>query len=418
MAVRKVVLKNGETRYRVRVYVGRDPDTGKQELVTKTYRRKKDADREEARLKNMKGDGVLVRPSKETFAKYLDRWLREVKEGELRPRTFYDYRGIVRRYIEKPPKDAPPIGKVRLDRLTPMAFQGFYDFLWREKKLSPRTLQQLHTILRQALKHAVLVGSLARNPTDGVKAEKQRAENGDKGTSAGKQGAIRAMSEEEATKFLKEAKKDRYHAYWALLLTGGLRPGEALGLLWKDVDLKGGKVHVRRSLTRLGMKGWRLTEPKTDRARRVVPLPEVTVRALKEWKMTQAKERLKLGAEYEDHGLVFTTEFGKPLDGANLNNRNFRRIMAEAELGEWELHKKGDEEGQKKRFLPAHRVYDLRHTCATLLLKAGENPKVVSERLGHASITLTLDTYSHVLPDMQEAAVEKLEAMFGGGAAR
>lgn len=409
MAVRKVVLKNGKTRYRVRVYVGRDPDTGKQELVTKTYDKKKDADREETRLKAMKGDGILVRPSKETLAKYLKRWLREVKEGELRARTLYDYQGIVRRYIEKPPEGAPPIGKVRLDRLTPFAFQSYYDFLWREVGLSPRTLQFLHTILRQALKHAVLVGSLARNPTDGVKAKKQRVENGDGADSAGKRRAIRAMSQKEATGFLKAAREDRYYPFWAVLLTGGLRPGEALGLLWEDVDLKEGKLHVRRSLTRLGVKGWRLTEPKTDRARRVVPLPEVTARALRDWRTAQAKEKLLLGAEYEDKDFVFASEFGRPLDGANLNNRNFRAIMAEAKLGEWEM----DEEGKQKRFLPAHRVYDLRHTCATLLLRAGENPKVVSERLGHASITLTLDTYSHVLPDMQEAAAEKLEVMFG-----
>jgi integrase len=99
------------------------------------------------------------------------------------------------------------------------------------------------------------------------------------------------------------------------------------------------------------------------------------------------------------------------LDVVNINSRNFRSIMASAELGEWEL----DDEGKRKRFRPAHRVYDLRHTCATLLLRAGENPKVVSERLGHASIVLTLDTYSHVLPDMQVGAVEKLNAMFGEG---
>jgi len=410
MAVRKVILKNGEVRYRVRVYVGLDPETGKQELVTKTYRKKKAADREETRLKNMKGEGVLVRPSRETLAKYLKRWLKEVKEGELRARTLYDYQGIVRRYIEKPPEGAPPIGMVRLDRLTPLAFQTYYDFLWREVGLSPRTLQYLHTILRQALKHAVLVGSLARNPTDGVKAKKQRAENGEGEGAAKKKRALRAMTQEQATQFLTAARGDRYYALWAVLLMGGLRPGEAFGLLWEDVDLDERKLHVRRSLTRLGGKGWRLTEPKTDRSRRVVPLPEVAVRALKEWKAKQAEERLLLGAEYEDNGLVFASEFGKPLDGVNLNHRNFRRIMASAGLGEWEL----DEKGERKRFRPAHRVYDLRHTCATLLLRAGENVKVVSERLGHASITLTLDTYSHVLPDMQDAAAEKLEAMFGG----
>lgn len=164
---------------------------------------------------------------------------------------------------------------------------------------------------------------------------------------------------------------------------------------------------VQRSLTRLGVEGWTLTEPKTDRTRRVVPLPGIAAQALRDHRKRQAEERLLLGSEYQDHGFVFATEFGQPLDGANLSSRNFRRIMAAAGLGAWEG------EGRKRRFRPAFRMYDLRHTCATLLLLAGENPKVVSERLGHASITLTLDTYSHVLPDMQEAAAEKLEAMFG-----
>lgn len=117
-----------------------------------------------------------------------------------------------------------------------------------------------------------------------------------------------------------------------------------------------------------------------------------------------------MGAEYEDHSgdpFVFATPFGKPLDQGNLRSRNFQVIMEAAELGEWER------EGKGRTFTLTYRVYDLRHTCATLLLLAGENPKVVSERLGHASVSLTLDTYSHVLPSMQEESAQKLEAMFG-----
>lgn len=133
------------------------------------------------------------------------------------------------------------------------------------------------------------------------------------------------------------------------------------------------------------------------------------MRALREWRAKQAEERLQLGAEWADNGLVFTTAFGQPLDTGNLCNRNFRRISAAAGLGEWEG------EGKRRRFRPAHRVYDLRHTCATLLLLAGEDLKVVSERLGHASIVLTVDTYAHVLPGMGERAADKLEAMLGVG---
>ena len=131
---------------------------------------------------------------------------------------------------------------------------------------------------------------------------------------------------------------------------------------------------------------------------------------LRAWRVRQSEEPLLLGSEYENNEFVFANEFGRPLHGANLSRRNFRRILEAAELGSWEG------EGKERRFQPGFRVYDLRHTTATLLLKAGENAKVVQERLGHASIVLTLDTYSDVLPTMQESAAEKMEAMFGVGA--
>lgn len=219
-----------------------------------------------------------------------------------------------------------------------------------------------------------------------------------------------AMSQEKATRFLEKASEDRYHPLWCVLLTGGLRPGEALGLRWEDVALDSGTIHIQRTLTRRGEESsWELREPKTDRSLRPVVLPEFTVRALKEWKATQAKERLLLGAEYENNGFVFANEFGRPLEGANLYARNFRRIMAAAGIGEWEG------EGKAKRFRPAYRLYDLRHTCATNLLKAGVHPKVVSERLGHSNVAFTMDAYSASLPDMQEEAAEKLEGMYGAG---
>src|SRR5690606_2341775 len=121
---------------------------------------------------------------------------------------------------------------------------------------------------------------------------------------------------------------DRHFALWTVLLTGGLRPGEALGLAWEHVNLEEGKIHVQRALTRVGVKGWKLVPPKTSKARRVVVIPAVAVDALRSWRAAQGRERLQLGEEYEDNGFVFTTEFGAPLDGSNLYARNFNRIMA------------------------------------------------------------------------------------------
>jgi integrase len=130
------------------------------------------------------------------------------------------------------------------------------------------------------------------------------------------------------------ARSDRYYPLWALLLMGGLRPGEAFGLKWEDVDFAGGKVHVRRTLTRRGLEGqtWKLVAPKTRKARRVVVLPPVAMLALRQWKVKQEDERLLLGEEYEDYGLVFATEFGKPLDGGNLCSR---KLAGSAQLRAW-----------------------------------------------------------------------------------
>src|SRR5690606_28794722 len=150
--------------------------------------------------------------------------------------------------------------------------------------------------------------------------------------------------------------------------------------------------------------------------RRAVPLPQLATDALREWRTVQKRERLALGPEYRHEGFVFTTPLGTPLDLSNLYAWHFRRVMERAKLGEWgpePVRKTGQRGRQARRpFKPAFRLYDLRHTCATLLLRAGVPVKVVSERLGHASIVLTSDTYSHVLPDMQDGAAAAMQDMF------
>ena len=164
-----------------------------------------------------------------------------------------------------------------------------------------------------------------------------------------------------------------------------------MGLRW--ADLEGNRLAVQRSLL-YGYKGnWSLNEPKTAKARRTVILPDLTVRALREHKRRQNEQRLAAGPRYTDHGLVFAGEFGAPVDVHNLSVRNFKRILQRAGL-------------------PNVRVYDLRHTAATLLLSAGTHPKVASEMLGHSTVVLTMDTYSHVLPTMQAQAADTMERLF------
>lgn len=397
----------GDVRWTIRVFIGRDAD-GKRKIITRTFDRKKDAEKEARRLEGMKDGGALTTTTKEPLVKYLARWL-DAKEGQVRARTIHDYRGIVRRYVEEPPEDAPPIGSIRMHKLTPIAFEGLYNWMRNEQELSPRTIQYTHAVLRQALGDAVAKKILPANPTDHANVPKRAKEGGEEQT------AIRAMDEAQAAQFLDAARSDRYFALWAVLLTGGLRPGEALGLKWSAVDFDAGRVRVSRSLTRTGVDGWKLVKPKTKKARRTVPLPAVTVQALREWRKKTAEERLLAGPEYEDNGFVFATPFGKPLHLSNLYAGPFRRVMEAAGLGEWgpEPAKPARGPRGKRPFTPAFRMYDLRHTCATLLLLRGVSPKIVQERLGHASITLTLDTYSHVLPDMQQTAADEMEALFG-----
>jgi len=174
-----------------------------------------------------------------------------------------------------------------------------------------------------------------------------------------------------------------------------MRPCEYLGLHWSDVDLDRGQVTVTHSLTWGKSEGWSLTEPKTPRSKRTIPLPASMTRLLVDHRRRQNEARLKAGKKYKNHGFVFAMEFGAPVRLRYLDRYHFKPTLKRAEL-------------------PATmRVYDLRHSSATLLLAVGENVKVISERLGHASVTLTLDVYSHVLPGQQEAASAKLERLFG-----
>jgi len=206
---------------------------------------------------------------------------------------------------------------------------------------------------------------------------------------------MQSFTPAEAARFLIEAENDRWSALFILALATGLRPSEYLGLKWSDIDLERGVINVQRSLHWRSYKAgdWYFAEPKTPRSRRRIPLPSSVLRSLVEHRRHQAEERLKAGPDYKNLDLVFATGEGQPLIRLNIVQKHFKPILERAEL-------------------PATlRLYDLRHSCATLLLAANENPKVVSERLGHASITLTMDTYSHVMPDMQQGASDKLEQM-------
>jgi integrase len=260
--------------------------------------------------------------------------------------------------------------------------QAFYSSL-TGKGLSARTVRFTHSVLSSAFKQAVQWRMLTTNPCSAVELPRKAAKE------------MLSLTPAEAARFLAEAVSDRWGALFTLALITGLRPSEYLGLKWSDVDLERGQVSVQRSLIWRSFKrgDWYFGEPKTPRSKRRIPLPMSVISALKEHRRQQMQERLQAGAEYQNLDLVFATTEGQPLIRLNIVQKHFKPILKRAKLPE------------------TLRLYDLRHTCATLLLAANENPKVVSERLGHSSITLTMDIYSHVLPDMQQGASEKLECL-------
>ena len=303
---------------------------------------------------------------------YLSRWLEDSVKDSVRNTTYERYEQIARTHIN------PMLGDVKLKGLSPAHVRGLY----KEKlqTLSPRTVQYIHVTLHKALKQAVNDGLIPRNATEVVKPPQVRREE------------IRPLTPEQVKMLLDVASEagDRLEALYALAVHTGLRQGELLGLKWEDVDLESGSLHVKRTLT-TARGGPRLAAPKTKGSRRRVSLTEGAVDALRAHLARQLDEIDRAGSLWQENGLVFASETGDPLDRRDLTSRRFKPLLERAKLP------------AKTRF------HDLRHTCATLLLTKNVNPKVVSEMLGHSSISITLDTYSHVLPNMQDSAARALE---------
>jgi len=333
--------------------------------------------REEVRQKLTKAiadrDGGLVFNAEGlTVGKYLERWLKDAVQGTVRQSTYEVYGHMIHPHI------VPGLGRLKLKNLTPTHVRAFYrDRL--DSGLSPATVHKMHVVLHKALDGAVSDGLIPRNVAKGVKVPQASA----------KRKEIRPLTPEQARSLLEAVRGDRLEALFVLALTTGLRQGELLALTWEDVELEDAVLRVRRTITRSGGKV-DVGPPKTNKSRRSVGLTASAVEALRDHLASQLEEMERIGSLYRPGGLVFANESGGIINPSNLRNRSFARLL-------------------KRAGLPKIRFHDLRHTCATLLLSRNVNPKIVSEMLGHSSIAITLDTYSHVLPTMQENAVRALE---------
>lgn len=385
------ISKRGPNTWRVRITFGTDAN-GRRLSFNKTIHGPKKAAEKYLRDKLTEKDlGTFIQPSAESLDAYLDRWLADSAKPRLAESTYENYKYLLDLYVRK------ALGSRKLGELRLLDIQRLYSDLTAAGR-SPRTVRYVHAILRSAFAQAITWRLIAINPCSGADLpNKTHVE-------------MNAMSPEEAKQFLAAAAGDRLSLLFAFALESGMRPEEYLALKWADVDLVKHTATVQRTLVRRKSKGggWYFGKPKTAKSRRTVPMGAEIFARLKAYRSDQLKHMMKLGAEYDRHDLVFANDFGGPLDLKNIRTRNFARILEAAGLGHYK------KVGDAKEFVPGFRVYDLRHTMATLMLANGENPKIVSERLGHASIVLTLDTYSHVLPNMQQDATARLGALLYG----
>jgi integrase len=350
--------------------VGPDPVTGKRRQKSKGgFRTRKTAEAALRELVASVDAGRYVERSTKTVGEYLDEWL-EVVRPRLRPTSWNSYRKDVEHIKAR-------IGAVALQSLAPFEVENLYKELLSTggatgRPLSPKTVRNVHIVLRKALADAERLGLVIRNAAAAAKppVPSKREHT--------------TWSGGELARFLRSIEGERLAAALVLLATTGMRRGEALGLRWGDVDLDAGRLSIVQTITTVRDK-MVITPPKTARSRRSVSLDPETVAALREHRRKQNEERLRAGEVWSGEGdFVFTNEIGRPVHPSALS-RLFASCVRRADL-------------------PPIRLHDLRHTYATVALGAGVHPNIVSERLGHATTAVTLDLYSHVTPTIDAEA--------------
>jgi integrase len=315
-----------------------------------------------------------------TVGQWLDAWLLEVKGFDgTRPRTLTLYRGLADRYVK------PVLGDVRLDKLTPAHVQRLVTQTRNTRTSrgtppSASTLRHVYKLVRNALGDAYRMELVTRNVAAQVKAPPLSTQRRP------------GLDLTDAKRLLKVIDGERLEALYVLALTTGLRRGELLALRWDDIDLISRQLQVRRAIQRVDGK-LQITELKTSSSRRTVVLPQLAVRHLQEHKKRQDAERLALGDAWREHGLVFASSVGTPVEPRNVNRR-------------WD-------ELRRSAGMDGLRLHDLRHGCATFLLAQGVPARAIMDVLGHAEIGVTMNTYAHVLPVLRQEAADAIDELFG-----
>ena len=338
--------------------------------------KKSDAERRLRELLSTHERGLPVESSKVTVAEFLARWYRDYVVPKTGPRTQMTYESIIRVHL------VPHLGTIKLKKVQPSDIQSLGAALLNKGKAA-RTVLHVQAVLSEALKYAIRWGLLWRNPSDAVDPVRALRKE------------VQVPDAEAVLGALETARATHHGASIHFVAYTACRRGEGLGLRWQDCDLDRGIVSIVQTVQWVSGQGTIIQPPKNATSRRAISLDPGTVAVLRAHRADQAEHKLSLGGVYQDLGLVFPGPLGKPLDPAALTHA-WERIA-------------------KKAGIPGVRVHDLRHFHATLLLQMGIHPKVVQERLGHSTISVTLDTYSHVVPGLQEkAALAFAEAMDEG----
>ena len=377
------LVKRSAGSWSIVLELDRDPAGKRRQKWITVAGRKKQAEAELARLLHEVSSGAYVDPTRDTLATYLERWLATVKPN-LAGKTYERYREVVEKHL------TPALGSTVLSKLRPMQIQQCYSLallsgrrphpkreedstLEQPRGLSAQTVLHHHRILREALQQAVRWQLLGRNPADAVEPPKPERRE------------MRALNPAEMAWLLEVARGTRFYVPLLLAISTGMRRGEFLAIQWPDVDLNTGMAAVNRSVEQTN-EGIRFKSTKGRKGRSII-LPPLTLEALREHRAQQEQRKRTLGPAY-DQGLICSREDGS-LWRPDTFSADFRALARKA--------------GIKVR------LHDLRHSHATQLLAQGVHPKIVSERLGHSTVAITLDLYSHVLPGMQDEAVQKFD---------
>ncbi len=365
------IKKRGKNSYSIVVSLGKDATTGKYKYQWVSVKgTKKDAEKRLSELLHQLDHGAFIRPGRTTLREYLEKWLSEYVKPNLSPRGFERYQGIVIHYF------IPEMGNIILTQLKPEHIQKHYISMFN-KGLTAGTVRYHHAVIHKALQTAIKWGLLNHNAVEGADVPHSR------------QNEMQTWDEYEVNRFLETTRGSHYYALFHTALFTGMRRSELLALQWRDIDLH--QIHVNRSLHQLRDGSYVFTPPKSAKSRRTVALSPSSVLTLTEHKEKQQGMRGMLGTRLKNDDLVFSTPDGKPLR-PNTVTRAWATLAAKAGVKPIRLH-------------------DARHSHASLMLKQGVHPKIVQERLGHSSIQITLDTYSHVAPGLQQAAAESFDRL-------